>query len=45
MAYKRLASDAKEVARMGGGELKIKRAKDIERRYYDLIERAKREQA
>ncbi len=41
--YKRLSEDAERVAKMSRSDTKIKEAKKIERRYYDLITQAKRE--
>lgn len=40
-AYRRLAKDAKEVARMANGERKVIAAKEIEAKYYALLRRAK----
>lgn len=41
--YKALAEDAARVARMRSGAMKEMEAKQIEKRYYDLIKRAKKE--
>lgn len=41
--YKALAEDAARVARMRYGAMKEMEAKQIEKRYYDLIKRAKKE--
>lgn len=41
--YKALAEDAAKVARMRSGAMKEMEAKQIEKRYYDLIKRAKKE--
>jgi hypothetical protein len=42
--WKRLAQDAKRVARMANTHSKVKAAKAIEDRYYTLIEQARYEQ-